>query len=270
MPSWRGSFRPDRQDKVAEKAEYFNIADNYQRVAIFGGYSGSHGKSFHTDDHYREVYRNMRKTYNNAVEHFAWAEDDMVEMSPTADVWYSGQTCYRINKSGLQRMIGIAHENGIAQATYRQIRHVRLSRLEDSLGLSWDHRWQFNFPIGQWEGCNTQILDRFRFKEFVPYEHGVTTGGLLKPWWQSFNPDQSDPSPRMVRIAAEEAIRSIEMFDWDGLRWDGHPRGGSTIGGSAGDFSYAGARRTQTLVRYFKDIIAEKYPRFGMVTTICW
>lgn len=251
----------DRQDRV-ERAEYFNIADNFNRVAIFGSLAAGHGGTFRTAEEMEKACLQLRSTYANAVEHFAWAEEDMVEMSPEDDIWYSGQTCYRLSKQGLRQLIRTAHEHGIAQVTYGKFVMSGYLGWKTAWNYPADHQGQFVFPIGMWEGTNVQILERFRFKEFVPYEHGVPTGGLLKPFWQSFNPINPDPTPRMVRVAAEETIRSIDMFDWDGIRWDGHARGGGPAGGGAGEFSYGAARKAQSLVRYFKDIVAQKHPRF--------
>ena len=67
----------------------------------------------------------------------------------------------------------------------------------------------------------------------------------------------------MVRIAAEECVRSIDMFGWDAIRWDGHPRGaGWTQTGRSGKYRQWAARQTQALVRYFKEIVARKHPDF--------
>ena len=252
---------PDGHDR-SSAAEYFTVLDNFARVSIWGGLGAGHGGTFRPVEEMQKACRELRSSYVNAVEQFAWAEEDMVEMSPDTDVWYSGQTCYRLNKAGLQRLIGAAHEQGIAMTTYGKFVMSGYLGWNTAWDYPQDHKGQFVFPVGMWEGCNVQLNDRFRFKEFIPYEHGVPTGGLLKPFWQAFLPINPDPTPRMTRIAAEETLRSIEMFDWDGIRWDGHMRGGGPTGGSGGEFSFAAARKTQTLVRYFKDIIAAKQPQF--------
>lgn len=252
----------DGRDR-SEAAEYFNIAENFNRVAIFGSLAGGHGGTFSKPEAMQAACRALQKTYANAVEYFAWAEEDMLEMSPESDVWYSGQTCYRINKAGLQRLIAESHNRGIASVTYGKFIMSGYLGWKTAWDLPRDHQRQFFFPVGTWEGVNVRVLDRFRFREFAAYEHSVPTGGLLNPWWQAFLPVNPDPTPRMVRMAAEETLRSIDMFGWDGIRWDGQPRAGGPTGGSGGQFDYQAARKTQTLVRYFKDIVAEKYPNFG-------
>ena len=64
-------------------------------------------------------------------------------------------------------------------------------------------------------------------------------------------------------MAAEEVLRSIEMFGWDGIRWDGQMRGGGPTGGAPGELDYLAARRTQSLVRIFQRYHGEKYPHFS-------
>jgi len=67
----------------------------------------------------------------------------------------------------------------------------------------------------------------------------------------------------MVRAAAEALVRSIEMFGWDAIRWDGHMAAGWSHGGSFPEqYKRRDARETQTLVRYFKDAVAARHPKF--------
>jgi len=246
----------------SEAAEYFNIAADFNRVAIFGGYGGQSG-STRSEKAMQDAARAARAEYCNACEMFAWAEEDMVGMSPASDYWFSGQTCYHMNKQGLQQLIRIAHEHGIAMVSYGKFVMSGYIGWKTAYDYPSDHRSQYWYPTGMWEGVNSITLDRFRNKEFVPYaDRPHIEGNRFDVWWQDFLPINPDATPRMARIAAEEAVRSIEMFGWDGIRWDGQPRGGGPCGGSGGDFDLAAARRTQALVRYFKDVVNARQPRF--------
>jgi hypothetical protein len=53
-----------------------------------------------------------------ALKRSAAAEDDMAEMTPDVDFWSSGQTNCRMHKPTLRRQIRLAHEQGLAVATY--------------------------------------------------------------------------------------------------------------------------------------------------------
>lgn len=246
----------------SEAAEYFNIAADFNRVAIFGAYGGQSG-STRSQKAMQDAARAARAEYCNACEMFAWAEEDMVGMSPASDYWFSGQTCYHMNKQGLQQLIRIGHEHGIAMVSYGKFVMSGYIGWKTAYDYPNDHRSQYNYPVGMWEGVNSITLDRFRNKEFVPYaDRPHIEGNRFDVWWQDFLPINPDASPRMARIAAEETVRSAEMFGWDGIRWDGQPRGGGPCGGSGGTFDLAAARRTQALVRYFKDIVNARQPKF--------
>ncbi|HEY3324197.1 MAG TPA: hypothetical protein VGP72_27345 [Planctomycetota bacterium] len=246
----------------SEAAEFFNIAADFNRVAIFGGYGGQSGTT-RSEQAMQDAARSARAEYCNACEMFAWAEEDMVGMSPESDYWFSGQTCYHMNKQGMQQLIRIAHDHGIAMVSYGKFVMSGYIGWKTAYDFPNDHKSQYCYPVGMWEGINSVTLDRFRNKEFVPYaDRPHIEGNRFDVWWQDFLPINPDATPRMSRIAAEAAIRSIDMFGWDGIRWDGQMRGGGPCGGSGGDFSLEASRRTQTLVRYFKEIVASKHPNF--------
>ena len=256
-----GYVSADGRDR-SEAQEYFGIAENFYRVAVFGNIGG-HGFTKSTEKRMRASVEKAKKSYANTSEFFAWAEEDMVEMSPPTEYWFSGQTCYHLRKQGLKRLIELAHEKGIAVVTYGKFIMSGYLGWKTAYDYPNDHRGQYFYPVGMWEGVNVATLDRFRNREFQIYESRPhITGNVFDAWWQDFLPINPDRTPRMVKIAADEMVRSIEMFGWDAVRWDGHPRGGGPEGGRAGKFNVVNARRTQTLVRYFKDIVATKYPRF--------
>ena len=251
---------PDGQDRC-ESAEYFNITDNFYRVAIHG--SGmSWGDTGLSAERMQKKFTEDRKCYQNCGEMFAWAEEDMVGMSPDSDWWFSGQTCYHLSKAGLKELIRQAHEQGISCVTYGKF--IMSGYIGWKTAYDWpnDHKSQYYYPVGMWECVDTNCLDRFMNKEFAPYGFGPRQP-IFRPTvsWQNFLPINPDPTPRMTRIAAEAMMRSIEMFGWDAVRWDGHPRGGGQCGGQ-GDYDAYAARRTQALVHYFKDIVNAKYPKF--------
>ncbi|MDA1140101.1 MAG: glutamine amidotransferase [Planctomycetota bacterium] len=251
----------DGKDR-SEAAEYFSVTSNLFRVAIHGGLGG-YRDGTHSVEKLRQTMSKLRSTYINCTELFAWAEEDMVEMSSQTDYWFSGQTNYHLSKQGLKDFIRVAHEFGYSAVTYGKFIMSGYLGWKTAYDYPNDHKSQYFYPVGMWEGTDVHLLDRFKAKEFVPYGYRPPVRGdhVFDTWWQNFMPINPDHTPRMVRIAAEEVIRSIEMFGWDAIRWDGHPRGGGQIGG-AGEYNYKAARKTQALVRYFKDIVAERYPDF--------
>jgi len=254
----------DGRDR-AGVTEYFSIAENFQRVAIFGGGLATRDVVLTEADEprIREQLAAGRRDYVNAVEYFAWAPDDLVEMSPDEAFWSSGQTNYRMHRDTLRRQIRLAHEQGVAVATYGKFVMSGLAGWQTAYDRPLDHRLQYNYPVGMWEGVDVTALDRRRDGDFAVYGRMPTVPGPqpFNTWWASFLPINPDPTPRMARIAAEECIRSIEMFGWDAIRWDGHIRAGGQCGRSGG-YDARAARRTQSLTRYFKEIVAKRYPDF--------
>ncbi|MHB9134584.1 MAG: glutamine amidotransferase [Armatimonadota bacterium] len=248
---------------TSEDVEHFTIAANFLRVAIHGSMIGW-GSTSDSPEKQRQLMADCRKKYQNCGEMFAWAEEDMVGLSPESEWWFAGQSTYHLNKTGLKSLISEAHKQGISAITYGKFIMSGYLGWKTAYDYPLDHQGQYRFPVGMWESVMTKDMDRFYNKEFVPFNLWPNISGSALPslYWQDFIPITPDPTPRMTRIAAEAILRSIEMFGWDGVRWDGHPRawGGQCAG--QGNYDYYASRQTQALVRYFKDIVNAKYPNF--------
>ncbi len=246
----------------SEAAEYFSVAANFQRVAIFGGGLATRDVVL-DEDTIRQGLREARANYFNATEYFAWAEDDMVAMSPASEFWSSGQTQLPSAQADAAAPDSPGARAGAGGCHLRQIRHVRNARVGDGLPgseqpprpvrLSRGH-----VGIGQRRAARSPPRPRFHHLQQNPQRARHGFPHLVA----GFRAHQSRSDPRCVRRAAEEMLRSIDMFGWDAVRWDGHPRGGGQCGCS-GDYQPGAARQTQSLVRYFKEIVGAKYPNFA-------
>ena len=248
----------------AEAAEYFTVTDNFYRTAVIYVHP-VHNETFRSS--YEGLAERLAGAYVNAREVFFWAEEDMVEMSPESDYWFSGQTGYHVSKAGLQAMVRDLQRRGIAVSTYAKFVLSGYLGWDYAYSYPLDHTNQYGFRVGKWGTTYVPALDRFRNKEFVGQGSGMD--GLLSKGagYVPFLPIDPDPTPRNVRTAAEEIIRSVKIFGWDGLRWDGHPRGAapgrnSSGGARPGKYNARGHRKTRALIRYFKDIVAGEYPDF--------
>ena len=248
-----------------EAAEYFTIAANFNRVAIYGANSGGTRDVTLEEEPIRRSMTESRHDYFNACEYFSWAEDDMLAMSPTNDYWYSGQTNYRMNKQTIQRQIRLAHEQGISMVTYGRWYASGWPGWEIVYDHPLDYQGSYNHPVAMWENANAITFDRRRTGEQVPYSpRPGGTGQWFDVWWNENEAITPDVTPANIRRAAEEVIRSVETLGWDGIRWDGHPRGaGWAQCGHSGNYLAWAARQTQAVVRYFKEIVNAKYPKFG-------
>ncbi|HUU68252.1 MAG TPA: hypothetical protein VM186_01910, partial [Planctomycetota bacterium] len=250
---------------VHERREYFSIAENFQRVAIPGRFGGL-SFTMLDDARLKADIEGGSRDYGNYWEWFAWAEEDMVELTPETDFWFSGQTTYHNSKAGATRAVELAHERGVKVVTYGKFIMSGYLGWKFAYDNPYDCKAQFIFPVGFWEGTNVSALDYFQYKEFVPYTtpwfHPAFAAGSTfgSPFFQIFMPINPDPTPRMVKVAADEMIRAIEMFGFDGVRWDGHPRTGPYM--ESTKYNFRAQRATALLVRYFKDLVAAKHPGF--------
>ena len=249
----------------SETAEYFTIATNFNRVAIYGANPGGTRDVTVDEDTIRQGLTSSRADYFNACEYFFWAEDDLLAMTPTNADWFSGQANYHYNKKTLQNQIRLAHEQGISMVTYGKWCIDGPIGWETVYDRPLDFQGNYTHPVGMWEGVNSVIFDRRRNGEQVPYSPRPNGKGVwFDDWWSDFLGVTPDATPANVRRAAEETLRSIDMFGWDGIRWDGHPRGaGWAQCGNAGNYQAWAARQTQTFVRYFKDLVNARHPGFG-------
>ena len=246
-------------------SEYFTIAQNYNRVAMFGANPGGTRDSVMEEEPIRSALSASRADYFNAVEYPFWAEDDLLAMSPKNDFWFSGQANYHMNKQTIQRQIRLAHEQGIAMVTYGKWCISGPIGWETVYDFPGDFKAAYEHPIGCWAGVNAHVFDLRRNGEQVPYSPRPSgSGRWFDVWWNDFIGLTPDNTTANVRRAAQECMRSIEMFGWDGIRWDDHPRGaGWAQIGRAGNYQPWAARQTQALVRYFKELVNAKYPAFG-------
>lgn len=247
----------------SEAAEYFTIAENFQRVALFGGNAGSTRDVTLDDASILKALTKTRAEYYNTVEYFAWAADDLLELTPDEDYWFSGQTNYHMNKQTIQRQIRLAHEQGVAMVTYGKWVVSGAPGWEAVYERPWDFTGTYRQPIGSWDIHNTWIFDLRRNGEQVSYsQHPGGGEGWFNPWWNAFIGIGPNPSLSMIKSAAEELAASADMFGWDAVRWDGHIRAGWNATGRSGQYQQWAARQTQSLMRYFKDIMEQKHPGF--------
>ena len=246
----------------SEAAEYFTIAENFQRVALFGGNAGSTRDVTLNEEPILKALAASRAEYYNAVEYFAWAADDLLELTPDEDYWFSGQTSYHMNKQTMQRQIRLAREQGVAMVTYGKWCVSGAPGWEAVYDRPWDFTGTHRQPIGSWDGHNAWVFDLRRNGEQVPYSPRPGGEGWFDPWWNEFIGIGPNASLSMIKSAAEEMAASADLFGWDAVRWDGHIRAGWNATGRSGRYQQWAARQTQALMRYFKDAVEQKHPGF--------
>jgi len=128
-------FVSDDGRNVHEKRRFFNVATNFQRVAMPGFFGHPHNFGGWSEERARLTMATAARNYYNYWEWFAWAEEDMVELSPEDDYWFSGQTSYHGSKAASKQAVKAAHEFGIKVVTY--------GKFVMSGFLGWDYAYSF-------------------------------------------------------------------------------------------------------------------------------
>jgi hypothetical protein len=131
-------------------------------------------------------------------------------MTPDTEEWYSGQTQYRGTKAGYKMMIDEAHRVGIKVLSYCHAGGGGIAGLENYL------RHPEIFATGN-EGFglyNTFLAERAYHGEYAfPDVTGTQRWLFWLPIWSGSGIEAAEWS-------AKEINGSIDMFGWDGVRWD--------------------------------------------------
>ncbi|HEY3418069.1 MAG TPA: hypothetical protein VGM23_14415 [Armatimonadota bacterium] len=124
----------------------------------------------------------VRRLQQNTMELFAWGPADCIKLVPQQEDWDSGQTKYPGSISRLKTLINECHLRGMTVQAY----------IQSLWGIDDDGSYLQEHP------------------EYFAYN----SEGRPQGW------DLHNMEPVDDHIAG--MLKSIEMFGWDGARWDGH------------------------------------------------
>lgn len=198
----------DREIHAAR--ECFGCSKNVYRIAISGNDVVGQDKSKAEPKALREGMERNKANYANHFEQFSWAPCTFSDMTPDTEEWYSGQTQYRGTKTGYKMMIDEAHRVGIKVLSYGHAGGGGIAGLENYL------RHPEIFATGN-EGFglyNTFLAERAYHGEYAfPDVTGTNRWLFWLPIWSGSGIEAAEWS-------AKEINGSIDMFGWDGVRWD--------------------------------------------------
>jgi hypothetical protein len=196
--------------KIHDNAAYFGCSENVYRIAITGGDVVGQDKSKAELKALRAGMERNKASYANHFEQFSWAPCTFSDMTPDTEEWYSGQTQYRGTKAGYKMMIDEAHRVGIKVLSYCHAGGGGIAGLENYL------RHPEIFATGN-EGFglyNTFLAERAYHGEYAfPDVTGTQRWLFWLPIWSGSGIEAAEWS-------AKEINGSIDMFGWDGVRWD--------------------------------------------------
>jgi hypothetical protein len=178
------------------RSDYFTVHNNVLEVGHAGDYPfrgdtyspypfGFRGSDAELADFTRRVNvwaDAAQSVYTNTVELFAWGPADCIKLVPPTEDWKCGQTKYPLSVSRTKAYIAACHRVGIKVQLYNQ----SLWGIDDDGSYLQEHPEYFAYNA---EG---------------------------RP--QGFNLHQPEPVDDHIK----GLLASIKVFDWDGVRWDGH------------------------------------------------
>lgn len=228
---------------LAQKSDVFSCARSVHQVLMFG--HGNHGAwqfSGQMDairDRYpMEFAQQIRDTYGNCVEKFAWAPSDFDDLTPEGDRWWAGQTTYNECKANIIAVIEAMHRQGVKVVTYGKaaaggiagFEHYR--RRPDLAAYTNGRFWSENYSAAflDWitalgpphPNDNRPIpgtpdeMEKAGYAGSAAFQVFLPQGGQN---WCSVWYDCGDPEVAAVGIG--ELADSARMFGWDGVRFDG-------------------------------------------------
>jgi uncharacterized membrane protein len=146
--------------------------------------------------------------YANYTDEFAWAPDDFGNMAPVEKEWWAGQIARHHTKEALCRKFAEGHARGVKSLTYAK----GVSGGRDGLRLLLEKPgWAAFNRFGQLGGLDMSF-DVWSLKH---WDDPDRKWGFWNCWTPNFLLDEP------VRYGAEEIVRSVRMFGWDGARFDG-------------------------------------------------
>ena len=279
-------------------SEYFCVSDNPWLVSTWSaavsttdedppdwqdyGWAGPSCWRYHL--HYRidqtqeildKAALDARKAYCTAWEFYSWSPGGCMDMAPKRDRWLCGDTGKILYSKRLIKMaVGALHKQGIPALTYN------IPEAQDLAGpdLIQKHpEWFATSPdLGDFTrlGYDTAALEMQR-DFYARLDRGEID--TQKRYWTEmsggifFMPNFARQD--VVRYVIDQMVASVEMFGWDGVRWDcGQLHTGNLWGAYRPFLDFYGnplnrspdemVAQTVANIRQFKDRLAEVKPNF--------
>ena len=216
-----GGYRCDLElldgDRVVATAERsLAVSDLYNRIGIGGVPAGETVTStWNINRAWADrALANMRNAYIGWMEIGFWAPDDFSNLTPDREEFISNVMSPQ-RTSHIHHTIEAAHRNGVGIYTYLKGNYVDgrdgFLFAQKHPELIYYHR-DTGRPIGQW--------DMEHLIHWDEHEKQKLAGeSKLGQKWYYLRLDVGRPS--VVDVSARETIASINMFGWDGVRFDG-------------------------------------------------
>ena len=226
---------------TAQGREFFQVEDPVDKFRTFLTFNDAGGDTSDTVQHFAE---NPFQSYNNISHYFAWAPSDFSSLAPAEAEWVAGQWTIRRNKARMLEEIHLAKSLGSHASGYTNATPA------GPAGTN----WPANIPSGF--SARKPALSDTADTPVDPLYVSTKAKPPQQNTWCALVPDLGNPD--VVRYGAEQINRSIDMFGWDMIffdgaytvrdlsTWDGQPAG---RGEGIGKLSLRAVQETRALVR---------------------
>ncbi|HPD14065.1 MAG TPA: glutamine amidotransferase [Planctomycetota bacterium] len=196
------------------RSEFFGVSRSVFRIGICGPAGPQDMRSF-TPAQAADTMQAAKRAYANWFERFAWAPCDYSNLAPETEVFYAGQTQYPGSITGYRNLIAEAHKVGVKAITYGK---ACAGGIEGFKTFQRHPEFFGHRP----EGPASEAMSVFYLERMLANDYNLFAKPSDGGWqhWASLWCDWSNPAT--VEFGAHAIIRSVEMFGWDGIRWDGH------------------------------------------------
>jgi len=196
----------DKDGKITdEKGEYFGVGNPY-KIGQSSGYgaAGTRNKKYIKE----KLIPGCRRDYVPTLELGGWSWGGGVRMVPDADIYVGGFGGYHHSVSNIMMLISECHKQGITVLGYGWVapggppgfEFVR----EHPEWAAYDSKGRFSAQF------NVNILEQRAVSVDYP------AGGQDCVNLDVYNPD-------VICHMADDLVKAIKFFGFDGIRWDGHP-----------------------------------------------
>jgi len=196
------------------RSEFFGVSQSVFRIGISGAGGGQDMRRYSEADAERDMQA-LRRAYANYFERFAWAPCDYSNLAPETEIFYSGQTQYPGSILGFRNLIRAAHRLGVRAITYGKACAAGIAGF-----LTFQRHPEFFGHRPEGPAC--EAMSVFYLERMLANDYNLHAPPSQGGWqhWASLWTDWSNPAA--VEFGAEAIVKSVEMFGWDGVRWDGH------------------------------------------------
>ena len=192
----------------------FGVSRNVYRVGITAD-AGAQDMQTFTRAQSAELMNACKAAYANYFERFAWAPCDYSNLAPKTEKFFSGQTQYPGSITGFKALLEEAHKVGVKGISYGKACAAGIE------GFKTFQRYPDIFHSGP-GGLPSEAFSVFYLERMLANDynlHAKPIDGGWQHWaslWTRFD------LPLTLQVGTQAIIDSVEMFGWDGIRWDGH------------------------------------------------